>query len=108
MDDVQKQQLFSAIRTIGAYFLGQLVAKKYIDQGIADQLVGVIVLLLPLVWGLLEKANSKRKEDARVVNAVNVGVTVADPTAPLLSPVEAKAAEASIAPVIQANKGEVK
>ena len=108
MDDVQKQQIFSAVRTIVAYMIGQLVAKGMVDSTIGDQLVGLVGLAVPLVWGMMEKVSTKKKEDARAVNAVNVGVTITNPQAPMLSPKDAKAVEAEVAPIIQANKGELK
>lgn len=107
-----KQQLLGQVKILITYFMGWLVGKHYVNDEVAAQLVGMSSIIIPMIIEQLDsmwrQRHAEAKSDARAVNAVNVGVTVATPGAPLMSPMEAKQAEAAIAPVIEASKGEVK
>lgn len=62
-----QEQLFSALRTLLAYGAGIAVAHGFITETQATQLIGIVVLLAPLVWGMLAQTNF-----AKVVAAAQV------------------------------------
>lgn len=62
-----QEQLYSALRTLLAYGAGIAVAHGFITETQATQLIGIVVLLAPLVWGMLAQTNF-----AKVVAAAQV------------------------------------
>lgn len=71
MDVVQKQQINGLIRALLSYGLGQLVGRGIFDQGIADQLLGMLCgVLIPTVWSMVEKVWAKKVMDAHVEQTV--------------------------------------
>jgi NADH:ubiquinone oxidoreductase subunit 6 (subunit J) len=75
MDDVQKEQALSAIRTLLAIAAGFLVGHGYVNEVMATELVGAIMALVPIVWGFINKQNAEKKTQLRVEQAYNAGAT---------------------------------
>ena len=64
-------------------------------------MVGAVMVILPIVWGVVDKIQAERAAKAREVIAVNAGIIIADATAgqtPLASPATAPAIIAAFAP----------
>lgn len=78
MDDVSKQMALSAVRTLLAVAGAWLASHKYIDSGSVDQVIGAIMIIIPIAWGMWEKRNSEQKTKAREVVAVNTGIAVSN------------------------------
>lgn len=76
-DDSGTQQVLSAIRTIIAFGAGIAVAHGYLETDQAAELVGAVVVLIPLGWGMLQKKWSERKTVVRETTAVQAGVVAA-------------------------------
>lgn len=75
MDDVEKAQVTSAIRTLLAVLSGGLITKGVIDEATATAVIGFITAVLPLVWGIVEKKVSERKTREREAAAYAAGTT---------------------------------
>jgi heme A synthase len=87
MDEAKKQAVLSAIRTLLAVAGTWIVSKGWADDAMVQQVLGAIMVLAPLVWGMWDKFTTEEKTKDREVEAFKVGVTVADnvvgPTPPL-------------------------
>lgn len=108
MNDANKQAVFSAVRSILIALGSMLVARGYIDDGTAQSMIGAAMVILPLVWGVLDKYLSEQKTKDREVIAVNAGIIVADITdgpTPKATPETAKAIIEVFAPEVQPTKG---
>lgn len=81
MNEVDKQALLSAIRTILAAAGAWMATHKYIDADKMNEIVGAIMIIIPIVWGVVNKYKAEAKTQAREAVAVNVGIAVADRTA---------------------------
>ena len=78
MDPVTKESLLSAVRTLLGAGGGVLVAHGYLSSGTANELLGALMILIPIGWGAFQKWQSEKKTQVREVAAVNAGVAVAD------------------------------
>ena len=87
MDEASKQAALSAVRTILGVIGGYLVGKGYVTEEMVAQIVGAIMALVPLAWGMWNAKRSEEKTQAREAVAVNVGIKVADNTAGPTAPV---------------------
>jgi hypothetical protein len=106
MDDTTKQALLSATRTLLAAAGAWLATHKYIDAESANEIVGAVMILIPILWGMWDKYRAERKTKAREAVAVNVGIKVADATigeTPLVTAADAPAVIASGAPHLPAS-----
>lgn len=93
MDDVTKQALLSATRTLLAAAGAWMATHKYIDAAAVNEIVGALMIAIPILWGVWDKYQAERKTKAREVIAVNAGVVVADSTigaTPPVSPADTK------------------
>lgn len=87
MEATQQAGILSAIRhTLGAVG-GYVVGKGWASEEVVLQLIGAILAIAPLIWGVWDKYNEERKAKAREVVAVNVGIAVADRTVGVTPPV---------------------
>lgn len=87
MDDVAKQALLSAIRTLLAAAGAWMATHKYIDADSVNEIIGALMIAIPILWGVWDKYQAERKTKAREVIAVNAGVAVADSTVGATPPV---------------------
>jgi hypothetical protein len=76
MDDVTKQALLSALRSILAVVGGSLVAHGVINEGAFNEILGAVMVIIPIAWGIVDKYLSEKKTKAREVVAVNAGIAV--------------------------------
>jgi hypothetical protein len=83
MDDTARNALLSAIRTLLGALGGVLVAHGVFDQSTAQDVVGAIMVIVPVVWGMIEKYNVEHAIKEREKAAVQAGV-VAERTNQLL------------------------
>jgi hypothetical protein len=75
MNDVQMQMALSAVRTLLAIAGGALVAHGYVNDATVSEAIGAIMTLIPLAWGMINKAITERNSQARAVQAYNAGAT---------------------------------
>ena len=75
MDDVQKEQLYSALRTLLAVASGFLVGHGYFTDVQATEIVGAVMVVVPIVWGVLQKKQAAQKSDERAQAAYNAGTS---------------------------------
>ena len=80
MDETQKQAVLSAFRTllgvVGGYFVGKGLAT---EETVAS-VIGAVMTLVPLAWGMWNAKRNEEKTQDREVVAVNAGIMVADRT----------------------------
>src|SRR4029077_2909500 len=69
-----QEQVFSALRTLLAYAAGIAVAHGWITENTSTQLVGVIVVLAPLVWGMVAQTAANKVKAAGTVQGAKVMV----------------------------------
>ena len=86
-DEAHKQAAWSAVRTLLAAVGAWMATHKYIDADAVNEIVGAVMIIGPLVWGVWDKYKTEAKTKAREAVAVNVGIAVADRTAGLTAPV---------------------
>jgi len=87
MDDVTKQSLLSAVRTMLGVAGMWMATHKYIDADSVNEIIGAVMIVIPIVWGVWDKHRSEQATKAREVIAVNAGVAVADSTVGATPPV---------------------
>jgi hypothetical protein len=75
LDDVQKEQAFSAIRTLLAVGSGFLVGHGYFNEVQATEIGGAIMTLVPVAWGIYQKRQAAQKSDERAQAAYNAGTS---------------------------------
>jgi hypothetical protein len=95
--------ILSALRWAMAVGGAYVVTKGLMTQESFDQLLGALVVIVPLVWGALQKFAAERAAKKRETVAVAVGMTIADATVgptPLIPPIRVPEVIASIAPRI--------
>ena len=80
MTDATIQALLSVLRSLLIVGGSWLTANGYLSGGNVEQLIGAICVLLPLLWGAIQKYHAERKTQAREAVALNVGVIVANGT----------------------------
>lgn len=80
MTEATTQALLSVLRSLLIVGGSWLTTNGYLSGGNVDQLIGVVMVLVPLFWGVIQKYSAERKAKAREVVAVNVGIVVADST----------------------------
>jgi hypothetical protein len=80
MDEIQKQAVLSAIRTLLGIAGGYFVGKGLVTEEVMAQVVGAIMALVPLAWGMWNAKRSEERAQEREVVAVNAGIAVADST----------------------------
>jgi hypothetical protein len=80
MDDVTKQAILSAVRTVIGTAGGALAAHGFISSTAATELAGAIMVILTALWGVWDKYRSETETKKREAVAVNVGIAVADRT----------------------------
>jgi hypothetical protein len=81
-----------------------LVTNGLLSQESFDQLLGAILVILPLLWGIWQKFQAERDAKKREVVAINVGVVVADATVgptPAIPPVKVPEVIAAVEPRIR-------
>ncbi len=98
MNDAQKHALLSSLRTLLAAAGAWMATHKYIDADAANEIVGAIMIIVPIAWGVWDKYRSEAATKAREAVAVNVGIAVADRTVGPTAPVPA----ANVPAVIEA------
>ncbi len=92
MDEPTKQAVMSAVRSLLIVAGGSLATHGIINEASINEAVGAIMVLLPLVWGIINKFTAEKKAVAREVVAVQAGVTVAatGSVGPVIRPADAK------------------
>lgn len=65
MNEASKQALLSALRSLLIIAGTSLSAKGVIAAGNVEILAGVIVTVIPIVWGIADKYIAERKAQAR-------------------------------------------
>jgi len=104
MDESTKQALFSAIRSLLIVAGTSLAAHGFIASGAVNEVVGAIMVIIPVVWGVWDKVEAERATKAREVAAVNAGIRLADLTpgpTPPVAPAEAPAIVKNFAPSVE-------
>ena len=80
MDNATVQALLSAVRSVLIAIGATLVAKGYLTNENVNAIVGGLLVIGPLIWGIMQKVFAEREAKARVVTALKVGIAVADST----------------------------
>ncbi len=75
MDDVQKAAALSAFRTLLGVAGGFLTAKGYATDANVEAIIGALMILVPIGWGVVEKYRRESKVQDRVEQAYNAGAT---------------------------------
>jgi hypothetical protein len=96
MDETQKQAALSAVRTLLGVVGGYFVGKGFATEETVAQVIGAIMALVPLGWGMWNAKRSEEKTKEREAVAVNVGIAVADRTHGVTPPVSVEKAPAVI------------
>jgi hypothetical protein len=95
-----QEQLFSALRTLLAYGAGIAVAHGFITETQATQLIGVVVLLAPLIWGMLAQTNFAKVLAASHVPGV-ARVVIKQDASPSLVTAAADQSQTNIQPEVK-------
>lgn len=74
MDNVTQQAVLSAVRSLLIVAGGSLATHGYIADGAVNEVVGAVMVILPLIWGIVNKYTSEKKAVVREVTAVNAGI----------------------------------
>lgn len=74
MDETAKNALLSAIRTLLGALGGFLAAHGILDQSTAQDVVGAIMVIIPIAWGMWAKYEDERAAKEREKVAVQAGV----------------------------------
>ena len=77
MDDASKQALLSALRSLLIVLGGALAAHGVINDTLVTELVGPVMAIIPIIWGIWDKYSAEKKTAAREVVAVNSGIVAA-------------------------------
>ena len=107
MDNATLQALMSALRSILIDAGATLVARGYLTNENANSIVGALLVIGPLIWGVAQKFMAERAAKKRETVAVNVGVVVADNTVgktPSIAPASVPLLLETIGPRIQVNE----
>lgn len=96
MNDANKHALLSVVRTMLAAAGGWMATHKYIDADTMNEIIGAVMVVIPIAWGIWDKFRSERATKAREVVAVNVGIAVADRTVGLTPAVPSSNTQAVI------------
>ena len=105
MDEATKQALLSAVRSLLIVAGGGLATHGVIKEGNVNIIVGALMAIIPIVWGVIDKFMAERLTKAREAVAVNVGIAVADSTpgpTPLVTAIDAPQLIKSVAPTLSA------
>ncbi len=78
MNDASKAAILSVVRSILIAAGSMLAARGVIDTGTVDTVVGSLMTLFPVLWGILEKYSAERKAAAREVAAVHAGIAASN------------------------------
>jgi NADH:ubiquinone oxidoreductase subunit 6 (subunit J) len=81
--DSTAQSALSAVRTILAFLAGLAVSKGYLQADQATEIVGAVMVLVPLAWGMYQKRQAEASAQARETVAVQAGV--AAPLSPAIA-----------------------
>lgn len=87
MNEANKQAILSGIRSILAIIGGVVTAHGYASDETAKEIIGAIMAVVPIIWGIWDKYQSERKTAAREAVAVNAGVALANSAPTNLPPV---------------------
>lgn len=87
MNEATKQALLSAIRSVLIIFGSILTAHGYASDETVKEVIGALMAVVPIVWGVWDKYRSENKTAAREVVAVNAGVALANAAPTNLPPV---------------------
>lgn len=107
MSTETRQAILSAIRSILIAIGSILATRGYVDDETVQAMVGAVMVILPIVWGVADKIQAERAVKAREVVAVNAGIVIADATVgqtPLASPDTAPAIIAAFSPTEEGTK----
>jgi hypothetical protein len=74
MDEGTKQAVLSALRTLLACAGTWLVAKKYIPADSVNEIIGAVMVLIPVAYGAWKHKQAETVAKARDVVAVNAGI----------------------------------
>jgi FtsH-binding integral membrane protein len=80
VDETSKAALLSALRTLLAAGGAWMATHQYIDSAMANEIVGAVMIIIPLVWGAYDKFKVERETKQRETAAVNAGIVIADKT----------------------------
>jgi hypothetical protein len=82
MDDAQKQAALSALRTLLAVAGAWIVKQGWADDSTVNEVIGAVMILGPLAWGMADKFLSEKKTAEREHQALNAGIAIsnADPS----------------------------
>lgn len=87
MNEETKQAILSALRSILIAAGSALTAKGYIDDLTVSSVVGATMVIIPAIWGVLNKINAEKAAKEREVVALNAGIVIADATVGKTNPV---------------------
>lgn len=90
MNDATKASLLSAFRSILAVVGGILVSHGFINDAQMNEVLGAIMVIIPIVWGVVDKLLTEKKAAARETAAANAAVLSATGKYPALAPSEVK------------------
>lgn len=65
MDEATKQALLSALRSVLIIVGASFVSRGWLTSANVEILAGVVVTLIPIVWGIADKYIAERKTRAR-------------------------------------------
>lgn len=70
MDDVTKQAVLSAIRSLLAVAGGALATHGLISSDAANEAIGALMVIIPVVWGVWDKYHAEVKTQTRIAEAL--------------------------------------
>jgi hypothetical protein len=91
--------MLSAVRSILVAAGASLTAHGVFNADSAGEIVGAIMVIIPLAWGVWDKYRAEKKARDRETVAINVGIVVADATVGATPLVHVDAVPALIAEV---------
>jgi hypothetical protein len=103
MNTATVQAALSVVRSVMIAAGAFTVTNGLMTQESFDQLVGAVLVLIPLLWGVWQKFQAERATKAKEVIAVHVGMVVADNTVgptPPIAPIKVPEVIDAIAPRI--------
>lgn len=74
MDDVTKQALMSALRSLLIALGSVLVARGFLNDTTWNQIVGALMTIIPVVWGIWDKYWTESKTRVREVAAADAAI----------------------------------
>ena len=103
MNPATIQALLSVLRSMLIIGATWFVARGYLSESNAAEIVGAITIMIPVLWAAVQTFFEEAKTKAREVIALTAGIVIADATVgqtPTVAPADVPATIKAIAPQI--------